>query len=239
MEAKISIMGLYNWDNTIFDNMNFPSFTDDDDNIVEFSDEDKNVTIANLLSECAGLEILYPNPNIMKQMIEAWSYKECLTWNRLFRLMMEKYDPLENYHRTEHHTQTLDHSDTHSGTDSNQASGTDSGNSTDTNSGTDTTTGQMTGYDSGVLVDHDKTSLSHGHVLTNYNSMTYGRKDSLTHGEKITYGGTIKNDTEAFGNIGVTSSQQMAEQEYSLAPKMNIANYIIDSFKNRFCLLVW
>ena len=44
---------------------------------------------------------------------------------------------------------------------------------------------------------------------------------------------------ERYGNIGVTTSQQMAEQEIELAPKLNITNYIIDSFKNRFCLLVY
>ena len=236
--AKLSILGLYNWDNTIFDLMVFPEYDE-----VEFTAEEKQLVINNIMAETAELEILYPNPAVMKNMIYLWSAKEKPTWNRILRVSLANYDPLENYHRTEHTTETLNHSDTHSGKDTNQASGTDTSNSnsTDTNSGTDTTTGKMVGYDSSTLVNHDETSLLHGHVLTNYSGggTTYGRKDELTHGEKIEHGGTIKNDIEAFGNIGVTTSQQMAEAETLVSPKLNVYNYIIESFKNRFCLLVY
>lgn len=41
------------------------------------------------------------------------------------------------------------------------------------------------------------------------------------------------------GNIGVTTSQQMLEQEIDIAPKLNVYDYIIDSFRRRFCLLVY
>jgi hypothetical protein len=236
--AKLSILGLYNWDNTIFDLMVFPVW---DQN--EFSTEEKNLVINNIMAECAELEILYPNPVVMKNMIGLWSAKEQPTWNRIYRVALNEYDPLENYHRTEHATETLDHSDTHSGNDVNRASGTDSttGGFTDTNSGTDTTNNKFVGYDSATLVDHDESDLQHGHVVTNTHNdgTTYGRTDTLTHGEKIEHGGTIKNDIEAFGNIGVTTSQQMAEAELLVSPQLNVYNYIIESFKNRFCLLVF
>ena len=41
------------------------------------------------------------------------------------------------------------------------------------------------------------------------------------------------------GNVGVTTSQQMLEQEIVIAPKLNVYNYIIESFRQRFCLLVY
>lgn len=237
-EAKLSIVGLYQWDNTIFSLMNYPSY---DGN--ELSAEEKQMLIDNLMAECSGLEILYPNPFIMKNMISLWSMKEKPTWDRIYRAALLDYDPIENYHRTEHTIETLANYDQHSGADTNQASGSDTmnGGSTDTNSGTDTTTGKMVGYDSATLVDHDETDLAHGHVLTNIHNdgTTYGRKDTFTHGEKIDHGGTIKNDIEAFGNIGVTTSQQMIESELELAPKLNVFNFIIQSFKDRFCLMVY
>lgn len=237
-EAKLSILGLYQWDNTIFDLLQLPAYEDN-----SFGPDDKDIIVKNILAECSGLEILYPNPTVMKNMIGIWSKMELPTWNRVYRAALADYNPIENYHREQHDTQTLDHSDTHSGTDSNQASGTDSNNggSTDTNSGTDTTTGKMVGYDSDILVNHDQTDLLHGHIITNTHNdgTTYGRKDTFTHGEKITYGGTIKNDSEIFGNIGVTTSQQMLEQEMLVAPKLNVYNYIKESFINRFCLVVW
>lgn len=41
------------------------------------------------------------------------------------------------------------------------------------------------------------------------------------------------------GNIGVTSAQQMIEQELALAEKVNIQHVIVTDFKKRFCLLVY
>ena len=242
MGANMSILGLWQWDHSIFDLMQYPSFQDGE-TVHQLTDEEKEMLVNNLMAECAELEILYPNPTVMKNMIGLWSAKELPTWNRFYRAAMTEYDPIENYHRTERATETLAHYDQHSGADTNQASGTDgvSGGSTDTNSGTDTTTGKVTGYDSTQLVDHDQTDLVHGHVLTNIHNdtNTYGRKDTFTHGEKIDHAGTIKNDVEAFGNIGVTTSQQMLESELDLLPKLNVFNYIIESFKNRFCILVY
>ena len=41
------------------------------------------------------------------------------------------------------------------------------------------------------------------------------------------------------GNIGVTTSQQMLKSELDLVPQLNIINYIVHSFKMRFCVLVY
>ena len=257
-ESKLSILGLYNWDNTIFDLMQFPVYQDGE-NVHEFSTDEKNMLIQNILAECQALEIIYPNPVVMKNMIGLWSAMEKPTWNRIFRAALAEYNPIENYHRTEHGTETLAHYDQHSGADTNQASGSDNnqasgsdtteGGATDTNSGTDTTTGKITGYDSIQLVDHDQTDLEHGHIVENEfdntttygrkDTVTFGRKDTFTHGEKIDHGGTIKNDLEAFGNIGVTTNMQMLMEEVDGAAKLNVFAFILESFKNRFCLLVF
>lgn len=55
---------------------------------------------------------------------------------------------------------------------------------------------------------------------------------------------TGNNDTERIytqrrtGNIGVTTTQQMLEQEREIA-KFNMVEYITDSFKKRFCLMIY
>ena len=45
-------------------------------------------------------------------------------------------------------------------------------------------------------------------------------------------------DVREYGNIGVTTTQQMIEAERNLV-KFNIYDFIIDSFKARFCVLVY
>ena len=47
-----------------------------------------------------------------------------------------------------------------------------------------------------------------------------------------------KRVSRIWGNVGVTTSQQMIEEERRVS-EFNITDYIIDSFKRRFCLLVY
>lgn len=42
-----------------------------------------------------------------------------------------------------------------------------------------------------------------------------------------------------YGNIGVTTSQQMLEQEINLIPKLDVINFIADDFKSEFCLSIY
>ena len=103
-----------------------------------------------------------------------------------------------------------------------------------------------------VTVTHGQTeTLAHGHVETTQHGkkeeLTHGHVEALQHGhtEALQHGLTIEDESETtrtsriHGNIGVTTSQQMLEQELEVAPKLNIINIMIDSFKNRFCILVY
>ena len=48
----------------------------------------------------------------------------------------------------------------------------------------------------------------------------------------------IKRKARMWGNIGVTTTQQMIEEERRVS-QFNIYDYIIESFKRRFCLLIY
>ena len=200
MTATMSVLGLYNYDDTIFDNMAFPE---------AMTTTEKTDTINNIILECAELEVLYTNPAFMKFAIQTWSRKELPTWVRVYNASVAEYDPIENYNRYEESTQTTDmtrqHSGndtrrmvidqteanrgtdttTNSGKDTTQLSGSDgshtvidadeahTGTDTTTNTGSDVTTNQIAGFDSNTLVDHDKSTLAHGHGT------------SLLHGESV------------------------------------------------------
>ena len=43
----------------------------------------------------------------------------------------------------------------------------------------------------------------------------------------------------AYGNIGVTTSQQMIESEIDLRLKNNMYQFISDSFRENFCVMVY
>lgn len=236
--ANLSILGLYYNDSSIWDLMQFPE---------EFTDEQKQTTINSIMAECAELEILYPNPTVMKNMIGLWSKKEIPYWSRIYKASLLEYNPIENYRRNETESIEDDRTEQHSGSDTSTASGSDSttGSSTsrDTNSGTDVTQNDITGYDSDTLVPHDKSSMTHGLVTDNTasgtNTQSYGRVDTMQHGEKIQHQGGTERTVLAYGNIGVTTSQQMLTEEFNVAKLVQVIPIIIESFQERFCLMVY
>ena len=103
--ATMSPLGLYRWDETIFDLMQIPSALD------------KPTLIDNLLSETAELEVLYPNPVVFKNLVGVWSAKQLDIWNRLYATTQYEYNPIENYNRYETGSEDGTGSTTHSGTD--------------------------------------------------------------------------------------------------------------------------
>lgn len=79
---------------------------------------------------------------------------------------------------------------------------------------------------------------------TGYNSGTFeaaeqdtGRTDIERGGESADTG-SVTRETKRGGNIGVTMTQQMIEAEREV-DKFNIYDFIVDSFKRRFCILVY
>lgn len=246
MSELLSIVTLYNYSDTLFSNMLFPE---------GFTEEQKETTINNILLECSPFEVLYPDVDFMRNMIGVWSKLNKPVWDRLYRLEKLEYNPIENYNRTEKTKVKDTRTETHSGTDKQEStgnntqtnSGTDSHLTNQTNTGTDTETKYVTGYNSNTQQIQSKTDFTHGHAVNGGDSLTHGHiiadsgtgKSEMTHGEKITHGGALTTEGNISGNIGVTTSQQMAQQELDIAPLLNIMNYIVQSFKDRFCILVY
>lgn len=103
--TTMSPLGLYRWDETIFDLMTIPEALD------------KPTLIDNLLTETAELEVLCPNPVVFKNLVGVWSHKQIDIWNRLYATTQYEYNPIENYNRYEEGSEDGTGRTTHSGTD--------------------------------------------------------------------------------------------------------------------------
>ena len=221
--VTLSVLGLYKFNNHLFDDMQLPSGLNSDD---------RQTIIGNILAQCAELEILYPDWDFCKEMIGLWSKFRKPEWNRIYTASKLEYNPIENYNRTEVETVTTDMADSHSGSDIRSDSGSDTqtvkSTNTQLNSGTDSSVNSQTAYDSGQMY-HNSGS----------NATTYGRTETFSHGETISREGEVTRENHTSGNIGVTTSQQMLEQEIEISAKLNIFQIIVTSFKETFCLLVY
>lgn len=199
--ATLSILGLYNYDSTIFDNLVTPF-------------EDNETLIQNILMECAELEILYPDADFMKFAIGAWSQKQLPIWNKLYNTEKLEYNPLENANRTE---------ETNDTTVINESN---NGNNKSTVDGNSTNTRQVFPFDGNIsqpqyiddIVPHQESD----------NNYTDNREGQNT----FTSVKTVK------GSIGVVTPQEMITQERNIA-NFSTVNYIIDQFKQRFCIMVY
>lgn len=243
-QAKISLMGLSNWNDGLFDLLVIPEGLDKD----TFTD--------NLVTETAELEVLYPNYEVMRTLIGVWSHKMLPVWQHLYDTTMYDYDPIQNYNRTEIETINGEGNRVHSGTDRTTMGGTDTTTHGGQNSHTQTTTNTGDNRHSIAGFDSVPTANSDGLVLNDTDdaqsteiidgSDTFGKTETLQHGktEQMVHGEQIadttetKRETHTSGNIGVTTTQKMIREEREIA-EFNIYDRMIKDFMDRFCIMVF
>ena len=119
MRSKLSVLGLFNYDSGIFDQLEVPEGVRKDD------------VVNSILLECADQEILYPVPSVLKTAVGLWSASMLPSWKRQYKAIMAEYDPIENYNRMEEWTDE-GHSE---GKGSTEVAGFDTGKMTPKDSG--------------------------------------------------------------------------------------------------------
>ena len=87
--ALVSPLMLYHYDQDLFAGLTIPEQLD------------KDILVNNLLAETAEMEVIYPDPEIFKQMVEFWSASRIHTWERIANVLYEEYDPFINIKRDE------------------------------------------------------------------------------------------------------------------------------------------
>lgn len=255
MKSLLSILTLYNYDDSVFDNLLLPAGVEKED------------IVNNLLLELAELEIIYPSFDTMKSAIGFWSKKEMPVWEKMYATTQFEYEALENLWRTEQMTDTETRNLTGSNNETRNLIGSDNEtrnlggtnihhSETDgetTNSGTDTQKDYVSAFNDGdgkTLKGQEEQTLGTSNVVTGNVDSDTTTTDTGTVNKASTEGGTVNhtvtdtgtvtkaNTTEMHGSIGVITPQDMIEKERRVS-QFNINNYIIDSFKSRFCLLVY
>lgn len=251
MRATLTLMGMYRTRPDILDEFILPS------------EINRNVFMDNLLMVTGEMEVLYTNPDFLKDAIAAWSRMELANWEWLFSTQHYEYNPIwnvdvkestrddrketRNLRGTNYETRNL------SGTnnETRNLSGSDTGTVRDDKTGTDTTINYVSAYnDVSGNTQSNKQTTTYGNSnleTRNLNSTDTGTDnfsstDTGTDNYDSTDTGTIDhNDKLEFykrGNQGTTTTQQMIREEQELA-KINFDDFIIEQFKQRFCLLVY
>lgn len=140
-KANLSIVGMLQWDPTLLDEMSIPESVN------------RSILKNNIILECAELQLIWSDPEFMKQAVNAWSQTCLPVWNEIERILGIEYDPQWNKDLYEEGTddtlRTGTDTKTQTGTDTLAQTGTDTlaKTGTDTVSKTGTDTVAQTGTD--------------------------------------------------------------------------------------------
>lgn len=236
--ASLSIFGLYEHNPAVFKNLTVPA---------QINKED---VIGEIIAECSDFALIYPDYDIMTMLIGIWSRNEHLIWQRLAESEEIEYNPIENYDRYEESNRSV----------VNNSRGSVKGNATSvqadeqktdrtgtavgsTQNGSTQTNGQ-TAYDSNTFKDTSR-------AVVNGENSSQTMTGDTSKGSSVSTGATERSDesenesagNESFnshihGNIGVTQAADMLER-YREVSKFCTVDYIVNSFKNRFCVQVY
>ena len=89
----LSIQGIYEYDPSVFDGFDSPSYTDPNNNVHVLN---KNDVINSICLECAELELLYPSVEMMKFAIGVWSVSNYDAFCKMYASQLIKYNPIWN-----------------------------------------------------------------------------------------------------------------------------------------------
>lgn len=207
--ATLSILGLYNYQPTIFDALIIPPSVD------------RQTLIDNIIMEGAELEVVYPHPDLLSRLMHTWSRSRLSAWNRMILALDAEYSPIENTDRVE----TVSENYTRDLTESGERSS----NSNSSSSGSNILSIKKSSYNSGLeLTEEDDTESS------DTSENTQSANDKRTMG-----GSDSRNiERRMHGNIGVTTNQEMIRDELTLR-RYDIYNIITNEFLDKFCIGVY
>ena len=83
-KAKLSVLGLYQWNHRIFEDMALPE------------DVDGETLTWKILEDCAELEVLYSDPDYMQASIAKWSAAMLPSWTKMQEALTAEYNPIWN-----------------------------------------------------------------------------------------------------------------------------------------------
>ena len=218
-QTYFTVTGLLSYDPSLFDGLNLPNSLD------------KDTAVTEILMTCGLMECAYPDGDVMKQIINVWSFARKPDWQRMIDALHGEYNPLHNYDRTEDFTtrgtstntrglqktgqfaetditddvnvRTLNNTDTR--TDALQEQRTD--NLQETKSGGETTTHQNTAFNAGLSDTSRDILVRNGDSTSNTGTQTTSNTGTQTDAHT----GTITDDRDITNNKSGSDSATETE----------------------------
>ena len=209
---RLTLIGIYDYDPTLFDNLTLPD------------GYDKQTFIDSLLLEHGEKCVLYSNPEFMKFSISAWGRKWALELERIYKALSAEYDPIFNYDRYEEYTDNEGRKYT-----SEQSAGHTATDSPDFNITNENT---ISADNSGTYQPQDKST-------TDTKGKTQDLSEESTSNTSDSEERELNHKAHLYGNIGVTTSVQMWSEEVRARMQYNLYDAATRLFANELLIGIY
>ena len=168
-----------------------------------------------ILVQFGELDTIFETAQNLETYLGLWSVTKLPGWSRIASTLTEEYDPLHNYDRTEEESETL----------RTQGGSQFAGKTEQSGSSEEKT--ELQGFNSDSFVPSEKITTEPD--LINKNSSSTQSTGAEDRGREV----------HAYGNIGVTTAQAMAEAELRLRQMWTLYGVILEDFRREICVGVW
>lgn len=228
---RMTLIGLYNYDASLFDLLALPE------------GYDKDTFIDSFLLEHGEKCVLYTDPDFMKFSIGAVSRKWQLELERIYEALSAEYNPIYNYDRHEEYEDT--EGVTKGGTMTNKPNfdvkttpnlSTTSNQTVSGNTETQKAAFNSSNYepDTKVIENTGTTQVSQ---TGNTNTKTTGTTDNIETSD--TEDRTLTHEAHIYGNVGVTTATKMTDEIITQRMKSNLYGLAGRIFANELLIQLY
>ena len=237
--ARMTMIGLYNYDPTLFDSADFPEGIN------------KDLAVETILLRCGESPAVFQSVPFMKMKISNTARKWYNNIEHMLSAIKTEYNPIYNYDRFEewHDDDVKMETNTTLTTTETESNETNNIESDKTSSSTDnvskTTENEVSAFNSSEYQPSDKTTETGENGSENEENIKTGSTNKQTGTGETNSSHSYNTDNDSdhkghmYGNIGVTTSQQMLESEFNLRQKINIYDVIAEIFFKELCIYVY
>ena len=189
-----------------------------------------------IMIRCGLLTPVFNDPETFTKVTTQWFFNKQWTFEHLINIVKAEYNPIENVFEERTEDTTYGRTDTRTGGYKDTNGGKDQRDIT--NAGTDTTTNTISAFNSNTYQPDNQSATLHGHTVDD--DLTYGHTLEREYkSDKNTQGGKDTLSVKRHGNIGVTSADDLIQQELELLRHFDIYGFIAELFEKDNMIMIY
>lgn len=200
MPATLSVQGLLLFDPALFDTMPLPDGLD------------RETVVGTIVYECAPFEVLIPQPELFKRLLDLFAQRRLPVWQKLYDSTVQRYEMLADTETTRQYSGSDTDTRTHDLTTEGQ------------NSGSDSVEQQVSAFNSADYANREKQTTTLG---------TQNVVHSTGTENTVRERGTSEHTT---GRSRPAAELLQAEREAAL---FDVVHFIATDIKCNFCIMVY